>query len=125
MMQVVTDSNLDTLGERIAYARERTGLSTAQLARRLGVKSRTLANWERNETEPRANRLVMLAQLVGVAPAWFFEGQELYAPDETAPDMAQIKEQLDLAKRAVEHLSHIVETLETMIDQREDQQDAA
>ena len=125
MMQVVTDSNLNSLGERIAYARERTGLSTAQLARRLGVKSRTLANWERNETEPRANRLVMLAQLVGVAPAWFFEGQEDYAPDATTPGLAQIKEQLDLAKRTVEHLTNIVETLETMIDRREDRRDAA
>ena len=125
MMQVVTDSNLDTLGERIAYARERTGLSTAQLARRLGVKSRTLANWERNETEPRANRLVMLAQLVGVAPAWFFEGQKDYAPELATPALVQIKEQLDLAKRTIEHLTNIVETLETMIDQREDQRDAA
>ncbi len=125
MIEVVTDSKLDTLGERIAHARERTGLSTAQLARRLGVKSRTLANWERDETEPRANRLVMLAQLVGVAPAWFFEGQEDYAPDETAPALAQIKEQLEQAKRAVENLSQIVETIETMINQREDRRDAA
>ena len=52
MMQVVTETNPDTLGARIGYARERAGLSTAQLARRLGVKSRTLANWERDETEP-------------------------------------------------------------------------
>ncbi len=125
MIQVVTDSKLDTLGERIAHARERTGLSTAQLARRLGVKSRTLANWERDETVPRANRLVMLAQLLGVAPAWLFEGEEVYAPEVAAPALAQIKEQLDQAKRAVEHLSQIVATLETMIDQREDQRDAA
>ena len=125
MIQVVTDTKLDTLGERIAYARERTGLSTAQLARRLGVKSRTLANWERDETEPRANRLVMLAQLLGVAPAWLFEGQKDYAPDVTSPELAHIREQLELAKRTIEHLSQIVGTLETMIEEREGRRDAA
>jgi transcriptional regulator with XRE-family HTH domain len=125
MMQIVTESKLDTLGDRIAYARERSGLSTAQLARRLGVKSRTLAKWERDETEPRANRLVMLAQLLGVAPAWLFEGQEDYAPGVTTPALAQIKEQLDLAKLTIENLSHIVRTLETMIEQREGRRDAA
>ena len=125
MIQVVTESNLETIGGRIAYARERSGLSTAQLARRLGVKSRTLAKWERDESEPRANRLVMLAQLLGVAPAWFFEGEEDYAPEMTMPALVHIREQLELAKRTIEHLSQIVENLETMIEQRESRRDAA
>lgn len=125
MMQVVTEPKLESLGARIAHARERTGLSTAQLARRLGVKSRTLAKWERDETEPRANRLVMLAQLLGVAPAWLFEGREDYAPDLSTPALVQIRDQLDLAKRTIEHLTQIVATLETMIEQRERRRDAA
>lgn len=125
MIQVVTDPKPETLGARIAQAREHTGLSTAQLARRLGVKSRTLAKWERDETEPRANRLVMLAQLLGVAPAWLFEGQEAYAPDLSTPALAKVREQLDLAKRTIEHLTQIVATLETMIEQREGRRDAA
>ena len=36
----------DTLGGRIVYAREALDLTTAQLARRLGVKTETLHDWE-------------------------------------------------------------------------------
>jgi DNA-binding transcriptional regulator YiaG len=36
----------DTLGERLVLAREDQDLSTSQLARRIGVQTETLRNWE-------------------------------------------------------------------------------
>ena len=50
-----------TVAERMVSAREALGLSTAQLARRLGVQTRTLSAWETGASEPRSNRLVNLA----------------------------------------------------------------
>ena len=108
--------NTDTLGRRISFARERTGLSTAQFARRLGVKTRTLTKWEREETVPRANRLVMLAQFLSVSPAWLLEGETSYAPQTTHSSIAQIKERLDEARGTLKGLSNLVGDLEQQLE---------
>ncbi len=108
--------NTDTLGGRISFARERSGLSAAQLARRLGVKTRTLTKWEREETVPRINRLVMLAQFLNVSPAWLLEGETKYAPQTTQPSIAQIKKRLEEARGTLEGLSNLVEDLEQLLD---------
>lgn len=108
--------NTDTLGGRIAFARERASLSTAQLARRLGIKTRTLSNWERGETVPRTNRLVMLAQFLNVSPAWLLEGEAEYAPRAAGPGIAQIKARLEEARGALEGLSNLVEDLEQLLE---------
>ena len=112
----MTDTKTDTLGGRIAFARARAGLSTAQLARRLGVKTRTLANWEREATVPRTNRLVMLAQFLNVTPAWLLEGEADYAPQAASPGIAQIKERLEQARGTIEGLSNLVEDLEQQLE---------
>jgi transcriptional regulator with XRE-family HTH domain len=108
--------NTNSLGGRIAFARERAGLSTAQLARRVGVKTRTLANWEREETVPRTNRLVMLAQFLNISPAWLLEGEVGYAPQAVRPGIAQIKERLEQVHGAIQGLSNLVEDLEQLIE---------
>lgn len=114
-----TDTPPDAIGPRIVFARERAGLSTAQAARRLGVKTRTLTRWERGESEPRPNRLVMLAQLLGVSPAWMLEGSANFRPTEEPTDgaeMIDIREQLKAAKRAISELSDIVDDLTQRVE---------
>jgi len=70
------DSSTDyTLGERICKARDAVGLSTAQLARRLGIKTSTLQGWESDRSEPRSNKLVLLAGLLNVSPTWLLVGR--------------------------------------------------
>lgn len=125
-MTVLTDT--ESLGQRIVFARERAGLTTAQAARRLGVKTRTLTNWERDESEPRPNRLVMLAQMLAVSPAWLLEGEAGFAPRDVEPGIAQIREQLAAAKRTIEELSEIVEGLTDLVERKskpERERDAA
>lgn len=65
----------NTLGGRIQMARTAMGLSVAQLARRAGVLSKTLENWERDRSEPRANKLQMLAGVLNVPPMWLLGGE--------------------------------------------------
>jgi transcriptional regulator with XRE-family HTH domain len=76
-----------TFGDRVAAAREALGLSQAQLARRLGVKAQTVASWESDRSEPRANKLQMLAALLNVSMVWLMtgEGDGLSSPDEAEP----------------------------------------
>lgn len=64
----------DTLGGRLSRARDAAGMSSAQLARRIGVKSSTMQAWESDRSEPRANRLTMLAGFLGVTPTWLLCG---------------------------------------------------
>lgn len=77
-----------TFGDRLAAAREAAGMTQDTLAKRLGVKLRTLQNWENDLSEPRANRLSMMAGMVNVSMVWLIngEGEGLDDPhEETIP----------------------------------------
>lgn len=64
-----------TFGDRLAAARESLGLTQSQLASRLGVRLGTVQNWESDRSEPRANKLQMLAGLLNVSIVWLLTGQ--------------------------------------------------
>ncbi|HEU0221535.1 MAG TPA: helix-turn-helix transcriptional regulator [Paracoccaceae bacterium] len=64
-----------TFGDRVTAAREALGLTVAQLARQLGVKTETVQNWEADRSEPRANKLQMLAGILNVPLVWLMAGQ--------------------------------------------------
>ncbi|SFM41539.1 helix-turn-helix domain-containing protein [Shimia aestuarii] len=64
-----------TFGDRLAAAREAAGLKRAEFARRLGVKKITVADWEGDISEPRANRLQMMAGLLNVSVGWLLTGE--------------------------------------------------
>jgi HTH-type transcriptional regulator, cell division transcriptional repressor len=64
-----------TFGDRLAHARDSVGMSQAQLAHRMGLKLQSLRNWEENRSEPRANRLQMMAGMLNVSMVWLMTGQ--------------------------------------------------
>jgi transcriptional regulator with XRE-family HTH domain len=64
-----------TFGDRVAAAREAAGMDQATLARRLGVRLVTMQAWENDTSEPRANRLSMLAGLLNVSMMWLINGE--------------------------------------------------
>lgn len=73
-----------TFGDRVAGAREAAGISQSDIARRMGVKLKTIAAWEEDLSEPRANKLQMLAGVLNVSLVWLLtgEGEGVAAPDE-------------------------------------------
>lgn len=73
-----------TFGDRLAAAREQAGLTQGALAKRLGVRLATLRKWENDMSEPRANRLSMLAGVLNVSMMWLIngEGEGIDAPAE-------------------------------------------
>lgn len=88
-----------TFGDRVAGAREAAGLSQSHLARCLGVKKSTLAGWEDDISEPRANKLSMMSGLLNVSITWLLtgEGEGMLAPEEeltSLPDMADFLAEL-------------------------------
>lgn len=102
---VATDSAADeygddfaTFGDRIAAARENLSLSQSQLAKRIGVRESTIAKWEEDRAEPRANRLQMLSGILNVSLVWLMtgegEGVEGDALDNGLDDDLNVKEVL-------------------------------
>ena len=56
-----------TLGDRIRHARERVGLSQIELARRIGLSKNAMNSIEGGDADPRASRIVAIAQALGVS----------------------------------------------------------
>lgn len=76
-----------TFGDRITAAREAVGLTQEEVARRLGVRLRTVRAWEEDTAEPRANKLQMLAGLLNVSIRWLLTGEGDGVPEPEATEM--------------------------------------
>lgn len=84
-----------TFGDRVAAARETVGLGQVDLARRLGVKEKTIRAWEDDTAEPRANKLQMLSGVLNVSMRWLLtgDGDGVEAPGSTGelePDVSAL-----------------------------------
>ena len=64
-----------TFGDRVAAGREAIGLTQEALAKRLGIKLKTVQNWENDLSEPRANKLQMLSGILNVSLPWLLMGE--------------------------------------------------
>jgi len=119
------------MGERIIEVREAAGLSSEQLARRVGVVPETLVSWESGKFEPRANKLLMLAGVLGVSVLWLAVGDdgveldgELTELDETRPLKVKVASILSLheqASRQIFELQADIERLQSQIDDGKDE----
>lgn len=83
-----------TFGDRLAAAREAAGMTQAVLAKRMGVKIRTLQTWEEDLSEPRANKLSMISGVLNVSMVWLItgEGEGVALPEDEAisPDVSAV-----------------------------------
>ena len=118
--EIPVDLSQDTLGGRIVRSRENLGLSTAQLARRLGVESKTLSLWETDRDEPRPNRLATLAGLLNVSVAWLLtEDGEGPSDTITKTDLMRLGERVDTLSNKAEALADELKDLREGLDSYE------
>jgi transcriptional regulator with XRE-family HTH domain len=107
-----------TLGQRITAAREAAGFSTAQLARRLGVATRTLAAWERDQSEPRSNRLLMLAGVLNIGVHWLLKGgSNGPRPCNVRHEVAELEREVEIAREHLRSLEHSLNAMAAQIDE--------
>ena len=91
-----------TFGDRVVAARRELGLSAEGLAKRLGIAGKTLARWENDQSEPRANKLQMLAGVLNVSMVWLLTGEgEGISEGQSASDAASVELMTEL--RALRH----------------------
>lgn len=64
---------LDTLGERIRYARETARLTQDDVAQHFGINRVSVAQWEMNRTRPALERIGELASLLNTTAEWLVD----------------------------------------------------
>lgn len=107
----------DTLGGRISLARETKAISIEKAAERLGVLPSSWNAWECDRDVPRANRLTMMAGVLGVCPSWLLagvgEGPMEQASDSDRQDLRQairrMAEDVEALDRRMRQLSSRIE----------------
>ena len=108
-----------TFGDRLTFAREAAGLTQGDLARRLGVETERLARWEADTDEPRANRLQMVAGMLGISLAWLLTGEgeapSEEGPGEAGPILAEIRQVRGEMTRASERLGRLEKRLRSVL----------
>ena len=103
----------NTLGSRIELARVAKGYNQNQLARRLSVKAATLKSWENDNSEPRANKINMLAGVLGVPLYWLMTGKgDGIDEDEHLIGTANLQQKLTQAQAVSQRLTVILHELE-------------
>lgn len=115
-----------TFGDRLAAAREALGLSQAELAKRIGVKLKTLQAWEDDFTEPRANKLSMVSGILNVSLVWLLngEGEGLSEPDdysmprEISALLTELRELKGTLGRTAERLGSVEKRLQKALKEQ-------
>jgi transcriptional regulator with XRE-family HTH domain len=62
-----SDKPRSSLGERLAKARERAGISQVELAERMGTSQQTVAYWERKAVSLRSDVIIQLAEILDIS----------------------------------------------------------
>ena len=90
----------DTLGGRLSRTRESKGLSIAHVARRVGVKQKTIQEWESDRAEPGVEHLKLIEGVLDVSLVWLLHGVGEAPADDIGPDpMLAIAAQLEKLQR--------------------------
>lgn len=111
----------DTIGGRISFAREANGLSAEEAAERLGVLPASWNAWECDRDVPRANRLTMMAGILGVSPSWLLTGRgqgPMEGNLETVP--AALRQELRQATVDVEALNRRLRLIASRLEGQDD-----
>jgi len=64
------------IGDRIKQAREATGMTQAELGRRLGVTRSGVSQWENERTAPTTRNISAIAVALDVSWDWLTTGRE-------------------------------------------------
>jgi HTH-type transcriptional regulator, cell division transcriptional repressor len=105
-----------TFGDRLKAAREASGMTQSDLSRSLSISQEALERWESNQSEPRANRLQMIAGLLGVSFSWLLmgdgEGPEDGQERSFSPEVSNFLNELRTQRVELSETSHRLGLLE-------------
>lgn len=98
---------MDTIGQRVKYARKKKNLTQIDIYKKTGISSGNLSDIENNKSHPSAQALISLKRELDVSIDWILTGKEIvqdefflkesqleYRTDELLPLSDQEKEML-------------------------------
>lgn len=65
----------ESAGDRVRVRRKELKLTQKMLSAKVGVSHVAISQWEKDETVPRGENLLRLAEALGCAPAWIVDGE--------------------------------------------------
>ena len=97
-----------TFGEKMQALRQSAGMSQDALAERLDVSRQAVSRWERDETMPETDKVVVLADIFGVTTDYLLRPQAAEQPsaEEHPPRSDPTQAQRDTISR----LGYLVKT---------------
>ena len=110
-----------TLGGRLYAARRNAGMNLNLVASLLGVRTSTLKSWENDRSEPRINKLVALAGLLGVSPTHFLaeegnDGLDMSATKGRRSKLVEVlKEEVSHAREQQKQLNQRLRKMDALI----------
>ena len=90
-----------TFGEKLQSLRQKAGMSQDALAEQLNVSRQAVSRWERDETMPETEKVVLIADLFGVSTDYLLRQTE--KKQTASPTVEQKKDWID-------KLAYIVKT---------------
>jgi len=114
----------DTLGGRLSRTRESKGLSVPHVARRVGVKPKTVQEWESDRSEPSVEHLKLMVGVLDVSMVWLLHGVGEAPVDDIGPDpMLAIAAQLEKLQRMHADTGQIIERLQRELKRLAEERD--
>lgn len=103
----------DTLGGRLSRTRESKGISIATVARRVGVKPKTVQEWESDRSEPSVEHLALIERVLDVNLVWLLHGVGEAPADDIGPDpLLAIAAQMEKLQKMHADTGQIIERLQ-------------
>lgn len=90
---------MNTLGERLNYARKKSGFTQDSLAESIGVSRGVIFNLEKNKTEPQAIVINAICQTLKINKDWLMNGNgEMEDTSEASQSAKILAELYEVAK---------------------------
>lgn len=93
-------SNSTDVGDRIRIARERAGLTQAELAHQAGLRQQSVAKWEAGLSSPSASSLASIARALRTSTDGLL-GLEEITIDASGADLGELRERDPEAYEAI------------------------
>lgn len=97
-----TLDNFGTLGKRLSYLRERSGLNQQKLSDAIGVSRSNLSKYEQDKVKPTSDVIVKLCDFHGVSADWLLRGTEPQIQKAEAIFDPDLKRMMDILKELLE-----------------------
>jgi Predicted transcriptional regulators len=71
---------METIGGRIKFLRKKEGLTSEELAERIGLKKASISSYENDRYDPSAKTIISICQEFNISADWLLMGKESIGP---------------------------------------------